>query len=89
MIVTVALDLHAELQVDMSVSIVAKNTCPTTGEGPYWEESSKSLVYVDIVCGDVHHWSSLTNEDTSLHLGLMYFIYVQHCYQHFHDVDLI
>ena len=56
----------------MSVSVIAKNTCFTTGEGPYWEEATKSLVYVDITQGDVHRWSSITNEDTSLHLGLIY-----------------
>ena len=60
----------------MSVSVVAKNTCQTTGEGPYWEEETKSLVYVDITQNDVHRWSSITNEDTSLHLGLMYLIVV-------------
>lgn len=52
----------------MSVSVVAKNTCLTTGEGPYWEEASSCLVYVDITQGDVHRWNSVTNEDTSLHL---------------------
>jgi len=55
----------------MSVSVVAKNTCLTTGEGPYWEESAGCLVYVDITQGDVHRWNSTTSEDTSLHLGLL------------------
>jgi len=55
----------------MAVSVVAKNTCKTVGEGPHWEEKTKSLVYVDIICNDVHHWSSVTSEDTSLHLGLI------------------
>ena len=58
----------------MSVSLVAKNTCQTTGEGPYWEEDTQSLLYIDITQGDVHRWSSITNEDTLLHLGLRYFI---------------
>jgi len=58
----------------MSVSVVAKNTCFTYGEGPYWEEATNSLVYVDIRQGDVHRWNSVTNEDTLLHLGLIYFI---------------
>lgn len=53
----------------MSVSVLAKNTCGTTGEGPHWEESSKSLLYVDILSGDVHRWSTLTETDTKLHVG--------------------
>jgi len=60
----------------MSVSVVAKNTCLTTGEGPYWEETTNSLVYVDITQGDVHRWNSVTNEDSSLHLGSLYFFAV-------------
>jgi len=60
-------------RVKMSVSVVAKNTCLTTGEGPHWEEATNSLVYVDITQGDVHRWSSVTNEDTSLHLGSIHF----------------
>jgi len=53
----------------MSVSVAAKHTCKTTGEGPFWEEGSKSLVYVDIMAGDVHKWNSLTGEDSKLELG--------------------
>jgi len=53
----------------MSVSVVAKHTCKTTGEGPFWEEKSNSLVYVDIMAGDVHKWNSVTGEDSKLELG--------------------
>jgi len=63
----------------MSVSVVAKNTCLTTGEGPFWEEAASCLVYVDITQGDVHRWNSVTNEDVSLHLGLLCFIFVTGC----------
>jgi len=55
--------------IAMSVSVLAKNTCQTTGEGPYWEESSSSLLYVDISQCDVHRWNSTTGEDTNIHLG--------------------
>jgi len=61
----------------MSVSVVAKNTCQTTGEGPYWEEKTKCLVYVDITQNDVHRWNSITNEDCVLHLGLTCLIVVK------------
>ena len=62
---------------EMSVSVVAKNTCQTTGEGPYWEEKTKCLVYVDITQNDVHRWNSITNEDCVLHLGLTCLIVVK------------
>lgn len=52
----------------MSVSVLAKNTCVTTGEGPFWEESTKSLLYVDILAGDVHRWNTTTNSDSKIHL---------------------
>jgi gluconolactonase len=52
----------------MSVTVLAKNTCATTGEGPFWEESTKSLLYVDILAGDVHRWNTTTNSDSKIHL---------------------
>src|SRR6218665_1135410 len=54
----------------MLVSVLAKNTCVTTGEGPFWEESTKSLLYVDILAGDVHRWNTTTNSDSKIHLGM-------------------
>jgi len=63
----------------MSVSVIAKNTCQTTGEGPYWEEATNSLVYVDLTQNDVHRWSSVTNEDSSIHLGLISSIIATGC----------
>jgi len=53
----------------MSVSVVVKNTCETTGEGPFWEESSSSLLYIDILNGGVHRWNSITGEDTAFNLS--------------------
>jgi len=70
------MELH---RLEMSVSVVAKNTCQTIGEGPYWEEVTKSLVYVDLTQGDVHRWSSVTNDDVSIHLGSMYLSVVNYC----------
>lgn len=51
------------------VEVVAHRTCKNTGEGPHWEESSQSLLYVDIQCGDVHRWDSLTGKDEVYHVG--------------------
>ena len=53
----------------MSVSVVVKNVCRTTGEGPHWEESSKSLVYVDAQAGDVHRYDTVTQQDSKVHVG--------------------
>ncbi len=53
----------------MSVSVTVKNGAHTTGEGPYWEDSSKTLLYVDIVAGDVHKFDTTTGQDSKVHLG--------------------
>ena len=53
----------------MSVSVVVEHGAHTTGEGPYWDPSSKSLLYVDIIAGDVHKWDSNTQEDTKVHFS--------------------
>ncbi|XP_014785746.1 regucalcin [Octopus bimaculoides] len=48
----------------MSVSVVLKNPCQKTGEGPHWEESTKSLLFVDIEPGGIHKWNSVDNTHT-------------------------
>ena len=53
----------------MSVSVLIKNACQTSGEGPYWEEDTNSLLYVDINECDVHRWDAKSGEDTKIHLG--------------------
>jgi gluconolactonase len=52
-----------------TVSVVALNTCETTGEGPVWEEATKSIVYVDIMAGYVHKHNTVTGENHNIHLG--------------------
>ncbi|ELU18738.1 hypothetical protein CAPTEDRAFT_229314 [Capitella teleta] len=52
----------------MEIHVVAKNSCTTVGESPHWEESTQSLIYVDIRSGDVHRWSALTKTDTKIHI---------------------
>ncbi|XP_064599480.1 regucalcin-like isoform X1 [Liolophura sinensis] len=51
----------------MDVSVVLKNVAMTTGEGPHWDDRCQSLYYVDVQCGDVHKWDSITGEDTKVH----------------------
>ena len=60
---------------------VTQITPPATsiGEGPHWDDSSQSLIYVDINAGDVHRWNSATNDDvTVLHRGKAYLISCWH-----------
>lgn len=52
----------------MSLSVIVKNVA-NTGEGPHWDERTKSLYYIDISAGNVHQWNSLTGKDSSVHLG--------------------
>lgn len=52
-----------------SISVVAKNTCTTVGESPFWDPSSQKIWYVDIKVGDVHTWDSATGQDTKVHIG--------------------
>ena len=53
----------------MSVSVAVANTCETVGEGPFWDAATSSLLYVDIMQGDVHRWDSLSGQDKKIHLG--------------------
>ncbi|KAJ8306467.1 hypothetical protein KUTeg_017012 [Tegillarca granosa] len=47
----------------MSVECILKNVTHTVGEGPHWEESTKTLHYVDLQSGDLHRWNSVTGKD--------------------------
>ena len=53
----------------VQVEVVAHRSCTSTGEGPHWEESTQSLIYVDIQSGDVHRWDSESGEDVKYHVG--------------------
>ncbi|GAB1605454.1 regucalcin-like [Argonauta hians] len=50
----------------MAVSVVLKNVCSTTGEGPHWEENSQSLLFVDIQSGGISKWNSGDNSHTKI-----------------------
>ena len=52
----------------MSVSVAVKASYEC-GEGPHWEEKSQSLLYVDIIAGEIHRWNSVTGEDSKVTLG--------------------
>ncbi|CAI9736746.1 regucalcin-like isoform X1 [Octopus vulgaris] len=53
----------------MSVSVVLKNVCQRTGEGPHWEESTKSLLFLDLEPGGIHKWNSIDNTHTKFEAG--------------------
>ena len=55
--------------LQMSISVVAQNTCSTVGESPFWDAPSQSVLYVDINAGDVHIWNSQTGQDSKIHIG--------------------
>jgi sugar lactone lactonase YvrE len=53
----------------MSVEVLLKNITMGTGEGPYWEESTQSLLFVDIVTQYVRRWDYATKEVQEIKLG--------------------
>ena len=53
---------------NVKIEVVAHRSCGSIGEGPHWEESSQSLLYVDILTGDVHRWDSQTGQDKTYHV---------------------
>ncbi|XP_076462870.1 regucalcin-like [Babylonia areolata] len=51
-----------------SVEVVLKNACCSIGEGPHWDDASRSLLFVDIKNLDVHRYNTDTGEDEVRHL---------------------
>ncbi|XP_033737408.1 regucalcin-like [Pecten maximus] len=51
----------------MSVEVVIKNGAKTTGEGPHWDDTTRSLLYVDILNGGVIRWNSVTGQQEAKH----------------------
>lgn len=39
------------------------------GEGPVWEESEQTLLFVDIGGQKIHRWNSVTNQIQSVETG--------------------
>ncbi|XP_072293540.1 regucalcin [Eucyclogobius newberryi] len=40
--------------------------CALVGEGPLWEESEQTLLFVDIMGKNIHRWNSTTNQIASI-----------------------
>lgn len=54
----------------MKVECVVKESA-LIGEGPVWEESEQTLLFVDIAGQKIHRWNSTTNEIQSVETGHM------------------
>lgn len=54
------------------VETLIKNSCLTIGEGPHWDESNQTLLYVDIEDGSVHRWSASTGINEKHKFGKRY-----------------
>lgn len=52
----------------VKVDCVVK-TSALIGEGPVWEESDQTLLFVDIVGQKIHRWSPATNQIQSMETG--------------------
>ncbi|XP_078147321.1 regucalcin isoform X2 [Centroberyx gerrardi] len=52
------------------VECVVKESC-LIGEGPVWEESEQTLLFVDIAGQKIHRWNSATNHIQSMETGHM------------------
>ncbi|XP_064643112.1 regucalcin-like [Lineus longissimus] len=52
----------------MSVSVVIKNAARTCGEGPYWEESTRSLLTMDCFDNKIIRWNSETRHTETVKL---------------------
>ncbi|XP_064652158.1 regucalcin-like [Lineus longissimus] len=53
----------------VEVETVIKNAVPGLGEGPFWEEKTQSLLFVDLTGGIVHRWHSKTNQMEKVSFG--------------------
>lgn len=53
----------------MSVEVLLKNITMGTGEGPHWEESTQSLLFIDVVTQYVRRWDYATKEVQEIKLG--------------------
>lgn len=54
----------------VKVECVVKESC-LIGEGPVWEESEQTLLFVDIAGQKIHRWSPATNHIQSMETGHM------------------
>ncbi|XP_029923843.1 regucalcin [Myripristis murdjan] len=54
----------------VKVECVVKESC-LIGEGPVWEESEQTLLFVDIAGQKIHRWSPTTNHIQSMETGAM------------------
>ncbi|XP_071119547.1 regucalcin-like [Haliotis cracherodii] len=51
------------------VEVVLKNVTSTQGEGPHWEGDTQTLVFVDIMAGNVLKYHPGTGQQSKVHVG--------------------
>lgn len=51
------------------VETVLKDAASTIGESPHWDDATQTLLYVDILKGDVHRYDPVTGKVDDIHLG--------------------
>ncbi|KAL4239432.1 hypothetical protein ACF0H5_000247 [Mactra antiquata] len=51
------------MAMSVQVDTLIKNSCSATGESPHWDETTETLLYVDIENGSLHRWSAATGID--------------------------
>ncbi|XP_067669764.1 regucalcin-like [Haliotis asinina] len=50
------------------IEVVVKN-CVNFGEGPYWDDTTQCLYYVDVYTNDICRYNAVTGENSRLNLG--------------------
>ena len=53
----------------MLVEVAIQNVTEHVGEGPHWDETTQSLLFVDILQQELHRWSSITGVHEKKKLG--------------------
>ena len=56
--------------ISNNIELVVKHSC-LLGEGPVWDNQRNSIFWLDILNGQIHTFSTVTNEFTSLDVGQM------------------
>ncbi|XP_046563962.1 regucalcin-like isoform X2 [Haliotis rubra] len=55
--------LFQSFKMSYKVETVLKEPVSTIGEGPHWDDATQTLLFVDIMKGDVHRYDPVTGKD--------------------------
>jgi sugar lactone lactonase YvrE len=62
----------------VEIETLIKHAVPGLGEGPFWEEETQSLLFVDLTKGDVIRWHSKTDKTEKVSFGRYGLIFLIH-----------